>query len=45
MVVEDFGQEVALVFYFDRHNQAQRCECVGPEMWNKDELDLATAEF
>jgi hypothetical protein len=42
MVIEDFGQLVALVFYYDRHNEAQGCMCVGPELWKKSELDMTT---
>jgi hypothetical protein len=44
MVVDDFGEAVALVFYCDRHNVVQRTECVGAELWQKTELDLSTTE-
>ena len=46
MVVDNFddenGQEVALTFGCDRYNTIQRVQCVGPELWNKSELDLET---
>ncbi len=45
MVVEDFGNQVSLVFGWDRHCVEQRCECVGPEMWDKSELDFRTLEY
>lgn len=35
---------VGLVFWSDRHNHFQRCECVGTEAWDKSELDFSTAE-
>jgi hypothetical protein len=38
------SEEIALVFGYDRHNQPQDCECVGPEMWERSELDLSTLE-
>ena len=44
MVIEDFGREIGLFFGFDRHNHPQNCQCVGTELWNKDELDLSTAD-
>lgn len=42
MVVEVYENSVALLFHYDRHNQAQGCWCVGPEMWFKRELDFNT---
>ena len=42
MVIDDFGDYVGLVFYFDRHNRPQGCICVGPELWEKTELDLSS---
>lgn len=44
MVVADFGDFVALLFGWDRHCQPQHCQCVGPEMWDKSDLDLSTVE-
>jgi len=44
-MVRDFGDGwVALTFWFDRHNQGQRCVCVGPEYWLKSELDMNSVE-
>jgi len=39
----DDGESVALIFGFDRHNRPQHAVCVGPELWQKDELDLLSA--
>lgn len=47
MVFEDVKEgddQIALVFHFDRHNQGQNCECVGPELWEKSELDMTTMD-
>lgn len=44
MVLEDYGDEVSLSFGRDRYNQWQNVQCVGIELWRKDELDLETAE-
>lgn len=40
----DMGNSVGLVFWFDRHNTPQRTQCVGPELWDKQELDMATID-
>lgn len=41
MVVEDMGEDgVALFFGVDRHNNFQHLVCVGPELWQRSELDL-----
>lgn len=45
MVVDVFDQGVGLTFGHDRYSEGQGCLCVGPEMWNFDELDLTTVEF
>ena len=42
MVVEVWKGSVALLFGHDRHNWPQHCECVGPEMWFNNELDMDT---
>jgi hypothetical protein len=42
MVTDVLENQVGLVFGSDRHNELQRCECVGTELWNIDELDLST---
>ena len=47
MVVEPVmkeGDDIALLFGYDRHNQPQSCQSVGPEMWEQSELDLSTLE-
>lgn len=46
MVIEDSAQgeaTVGLVFGTDRHNEFQHTHCVGTELWEKSELDMATA--
>jgi hypothetical protein len=45
MVTGNTSAGPGLVFLFDRHNQAQRCECVGTEQWSAKELDYATLEL
>jgi hypothetical protein len=43
IVGDDLGDgTVGLFFGYDRYNQPQGCQCVGRELWKKDELDLAT---
>lgn len=34
---------LSMVFGFDRASQRQDVQCVGPEIWDKSELDLTTA--
>ena len=38
----DVGNVVALVFGCARHGRNQRAQCVGPELWEKWELDAAS---
>lgn len=41
LVVEVVDESrVALIFGCDRHGVFQDVQCVGPELWNLDELDL-----
>jgi hypothetical protein len=42
MVVEIYDEFVALFFGFDRNNHPQKCQCVGPEQWALEELDITT---
>lgn len=44
MVMEDSdSDDVALIFHADRHNEIQRCVCVGRELWERVELDMESA--
>ncbi len=43
VVYRDCGESVALLFGFDRFNKPQNVECVGVELWDKDELNLESA--
>jgi len=37
------GEEtVALTFGYNRYNENQNVQCIGPEEWRKDELDFQT---
>jgi hypothetical protein len=45
MVTGNTSAGPGLIFVFDRHNQAQKCECVGTEQWSPNELDYATLEL
>lgn len=40
----DIGESVGLVFWFDRHNKSQGTQCVGPELWDKRELNLESID-
>jgi hypothetical protein len=40
MVIDVFPDGPALVFYGDRYNQQQTAVCVGPELWEWQELDM-----
>ncbi len=46
MVMQSFLQDglFAMVFWYDRHNRDQGCACVGPELWDKSELDMSSVE-
>jgi hypothetical protein len=45
MLHADFNDgTVGLIFGFDRHDRGQEIECVGPELWDKADLDLSTVE-
>ena len=39
---QDDGSTVGLIFFSDRHNEVQDCECCGVELWELNELDLET---
>jgi len=38
----DDGSTVGLIFFSDRYNEIQDCECCGVELWHLNELDLET---
>lgn len=44
MVIQDMGEEgIGMIFGFDRYNENQHLQCVGTELWQRDELDLESA--
>lgn len=38
------GDQVVLVFGWDRFSRDQKVICVGPEQWDRSELDLASVD-